>query len=80
MAKRYDVADKLSNAFKPTLGKSFCTQSSRVQFGIIINQQFIAGGKEQCLNDRYGFEVASHITNLILRRLCGGNEVVEVDL
>ena len=78
--KRYIVADALASAFKPTLGKSFCTQSQRVQFGIIINKLFISKGKEQCLNDRYAFDIASHITNLIIRRLCSNDAPVEVDL
>ena len=80
ITKRYEVADALASAFAPSIGKSFCTQSSHTQFGIIINKPFISKGKEQTLNTRYGFDVASHITNLILRRLCSNATPVEVDL
>mgnify|MGYP006863475293 CR=1 FL=1 len=80
IANRYTVADTLAAAFAPSIGKSFCTQSSKVQFGIIINRVFISKGVEQTLNTRYEFDIASHITNLVLRRLCSNNTPVEVDL
>jgi hypothetical protein len=78
--QKYTVADTLASAFAPSIGKSFCTQSSHTQFGIIINKVFISKGVEQTLNTRYSFEISSHITNLILRRLCSDSVPVEVDL
>lgn len=78
--KRYDVADKLTDAFAPVLGNNFCNLNNHVQFGIVLNQKFNSKGKVQSLNERYSFDIASHITNLILRRLCRTNVVVDVDL
>lgn len=78
--KRYEVADKLADAFAPVLGNNFCSLNSHVQFGIVLNQKFNSNGKVQSLNERYSFDIASHVTNLILRRLCRTNSVVDVDL
>jgi hypothetical protein len=79
-AKRYEAADKLAAAFTPVVGPKFCDLNKGTQFGIIINQQFSSKGKLSCLNDHYGEEIAIHITNLVLQRLCRNNVIVEVDL
>ena len=78
---KFIIADKLANAFKPSLGNNFSDLDDHVQFGILLNKRFISKGKETSLNKRYGFETASHITNLVRRRVTGfNNSPVEVDL
>jgi len=79
-AKRYETADKLATALTPVVGPKFCDLSKGVQFGIIINQQFSIKGKVTCLNAHYGEEIAMHLTNLIIQRLCRNSIIVEVDL
>jgi hypothetical protein len=79
-AKRYETADKLATAFTPVVGPKFCDLSKGTQFGIIINQQFSSKGKVTCLNNYYAEEIAMHLTNLVLQRLCRNNVIVEVDL
>lgn len=76
--RKYAVADALTTAFRPTVG-NIDKLDSHVAFGIILNKSFKTKGKVQCLKDMYEFENASHITNLIIRRL-KADEPVEVNL
>ena len=78
--KRYEAADKLAAAFTPVVGPKFCDLNKGTQFGIIINQQFSVNGEVTCLNDHYGEDIAMHLTNLIIQRLCRNSVIVEVDL
>lgn len=78
LANKYIVADKLASAFRPTLG-DISKLDAHVAFGIVLNKQFSAKGKVVSLKDLYSFEDASHITNLIIRRVLSA-VIVEVDL
>lgn len=78
LKKKYIVADKLASAFRPTLG-NLSKLDTHVAFGIVLNKQFSTKGKVVSLKDMYSFEDASHITNLIIRRVLG-DMIVEVDL
>jgi hypothetical protein len=75
---KYIVADKLASGFAPSVG-NISSLDSHVAFGIILNKKFSTKGKVVSLKDLYSFEDASHITNLILRRLKGAT-IVEIDL
>jgi len=80
--KRYQVADALAKAWSEDLGTHFSTLPDHTQFGIIINKPFSVKGTVQTLKTRYNDELASHIANLVRRRINNSysTEVREVGL
>ena len=77
--KKFELADKLAQAVKGVecnkIGGYDKTYRNYV-FGVIIN---IKNAKGKTLVDVFGEDEATHITNLVIRRLCGSVTVESVD-
>lgn len=65
-AKRYQVADSMSPAFR-----RLATVERRSAFGVVINAPIKINGKSTSLKQEFSDDIACHITNLVLRRVQG---------
>jgi hypothetical protein len=72
--KRYRVADVMAPSFR-----NLAKVDRRVAFGVVINSPIKLNGKQTTLNQAFDEEIATHITNLVLRRV-QGSVVPEISL
>ena len=72
--KKYEIADVMA-ASLPHLR----AVSRNAAFGVILNAQLRINGKQTSLKMAFSEEDAIHITNLVLKRVQGG-QVIEVSM
>lgn len=74
--RKYDIADAMAGAFR-----NLATVERNKAFGVIINAPIrLRTGKVSTLKNRFNEDDASHITNLVLRRVYGSyREPIEIE-
>jgi len=64
--KKYRVADAMAGSLR-----NLSTVERNKAFGVVINSPIKLNGKQTTLNQAFSEEIATHITNLVLRRVQG---------
>lgn len=64
--KKYRVADAMAGAFR-----NLATVERNLAFGVVINAPIKLNNKQTTLKQAFSEEIATHITNLVLRRVQG---------
>ena len=64
--KKYRVADSMAPSFR-----NLATVERNSAFGVVINSPIKLNGKQTTLKQAFSEEIATHITNLVLRRVQG---------
>jgi hypothetical protein len=74
--RKFDIADAMAPSFR-----NLAKVDRRVAFGVVINAPIrLRTGKVSTLKNRFNEDDASHITNLVLRRVYGSDRVpVEIE-